>query len=46
MEKLAGRMVNIRKKLKSSPVMRLGIHVQLPNSTLKSVLQLDTTFII
>jgi hypothetical protein len=46
MEKLAGRMGNIRKQLKSCPVMGLGIHAQLPNSSLKSVLHLDTIFTI
>jgi hypothetical protein len=35
MEKLAGRMGNIRKQLKSCPEMGLGIHAQLPNSSLK-----------
>jgi hypothetical protein len=41
-EKLAGRMGNMRKQLKSSPVMGLGINAQLPHSSLKSVLHLDT----
>ena len=41
MEKLAGIMGNIRKQCKSSPVMGLGIHAQLLDSSLKSVLHLD-----